>query len=56
MTPKSVTKRFRITKNRKIVRRSMSVDHFRTRKSTKNVRNKRRFRSLNCSLKKLTTR
>jgi len=56
MTPKSVSKRFRITKNKKIVRRSMSVNHFRTRKSSKNLRNKRRTRSLDQSLKKLTTR
>jgi len=44
---KSFTKRIRITKNGKLLRRSMAVDHFRTRKSTKNLRQKKNQRSLN---------
>ena len=50
---KSLSKRIRITKNGKIVRRPMAVDHFRTRTSAKNIRNKRKTRSLNFSLKTL---
>ncbi len=50
---KSVTKRIKITRQGKIMRRAMSVDHFRTRKSTKNLRNKRSRRSLNSPLKRI---
>lgn len=50
---KSASQRIRITKNGKIVRRSMAVDHFRTRKSTKNLRGKRKNRSLDIKLKKI---
>jgi ribosomal protein L35 len=50
---KSVTDRIRITKNGKIVRRPMAVDHFRTRTNQKNIRNKRQSRSLGMSIKTL---
>jgi ribosomal protein L35 len=45
-TSKSVTKRIKFTKQGKMVRRPMAVDHFRTRSTTKNIRNKRKNRSL----------
>ncbi len=50
---KSLSKRIRITKNGKIVRRRMGVDHFRTRKSTKSNRNARKTLSLGLPMKKL---
>ncbi len=50
---KSLSKRIRITKNGKIVRRRMGVDHFRTRQSTKTNRNARKTKSLDFSMKKL---
>jgi ribosomal protein L35 len=50
---KSVTKRIRITKNGKIVRRPMGVDHFRTRKTGRGVQNKRKTLSLDYPLSKL---
>jgi ribosomal protein L35 len=50
---KSVSKRIRITKNGKIVRRPMGVNHFRTRKSTKNVRSKRKTLSLGYPIKSI---
>lgn len=50
---KSISKRLKITKNGKVVRRPMGVNHFRTRKSTKNVRSKRKTLSLDVSLKSM---
>ncbi|HTY40131.1 MAG TPA: 50S ribosomal protein L35 [Candidatus Paceibacterota bacterium] len=50
---KSFSKRIRITKNGKIVRRSMRLDHFKTRKSTKNARGKRKARSLDFPINKI---
>ncbi|MEK7546992.1 MAG: 50S ribosomal protein L35 [Patescibacteria group bacterium] len=50
---KSFVKRIKITKNGKIIRRSMSVNHFRTRKSTKNIRHKRKTRQLDYPIKKI---
>lgn len=47
MSVKSIEKRLRVTKNGKVVRRPMGVDHFKTRKSNKSLRNKRKSRSLN---------
>lgn len=38
---KSITKRIRITKNGKIVRRKMAQGHFRAGKTGKSIRNKR---------------
>ncbi len=53
---KSLSKRIKITRNGKIVRRSMGVNHFRTRKSAKNIRGKRKTRSLGgISMKKLAS-
>lgn len=43
---KSLLKRVRITKHGKLIRRPMATDHFRTRKTTKNIRSKRKTRSL----------
>jgi ribosomal protein L35 len=48
---KSVSKRIAFTKNGKVVRRPMAVDHFRTRQSAKNIRSKRKGRSLDYPLK-----
>lgn len=52
-TSKSVSKRITITRRGKIVRRSMSMDHFRTRQSTNNIRHKRKTRSLDYPLKRI---
>jgi ribosomal protein L35 len=54
MATKSFSKRIKITKNGKIVRRRMGVDHFKTRKSTKANRNSRKTRSLGISAKTLS--
>ncbi|MFH0890991.1 MAG: 50S ribosomal protein L35 [Candidatus Liptonbacteria bacterium] len=48
---KSISKRIRITRNGKIVRRPMGVDHFRTRKTQKNVRSKRKTLSIDHAIK-----
>jgi len=50
---KSLSKRIRFTKNGKVVRRPMAVDHFRTRATPKAVRGKRKSRSLGYPMKKL---
>ena len=50
---KSFSKRVRITKNGKIVRRKMAVNHFRTRANAKGIRAKRKTTSLNYPMKKL---
>lgn len=50
-TQKSFTKRIRVTKTGKVVRRSMNIDHFKTAKSKKNLRGKRKNRSLNYPLR-----
>ena len=50
---KSLSKRIRITKNGKIVRRPMAVSHFRTRTNAKAIRNKRKNRPLDFSIKTL---
>ena len=50
---KSLTKRIRITKNGKIVRRAMGVNHFRTRTNAKSIRNKRKSRGLDFPIKTL---
>ena len=51
MPSKSVTKRIKITKNGKIVRRRTGVSHFKTRKNTKMNRDSRKSRSLDMPLK-----
>lgn len=43
---KSVKKRFRVTKNGKIMRRQMAQDHFRAKRTGKQTRNKRKGLSL----------
>ena len=43
---KSVTKRIRITKTGKLIRRKMAQDHFRAKKSGKQIQNKRDIRFL----------
>ena len=53
MASKSFTKRIRITKNGKVVRRPMAIDHFKTRKSTKTNRNARKTLSLGVPMKKM---
>ncbi len=49
-TRKSITKRIRITRRGKIIRRPMAVDHFRTRKSKKSIRSKRKTLGLDFPL------
>ncbi|OHB23258.1 MAG: hypothetical protein A2939_02245 [Parcubacteria group bacterium RIFCSPLOWO2_01_FULL_48_18] len=41
-TQKSVAKRIKITKRGKLLRRPMGIDHFKTRKTSKALRAKRR--------------
>jgi ribosomal protein L35 len=53
MSSKSLTKRIRITKNGKIVRRPMAVNHFRTRANAKGIRAKRKTLSLGLPMKTL---
>jgi len=48
---KSVSTRIRITKNGKIMRRTMGIGHFRTRKSTRNLRRKRNMVSSGLDIK-----
>ena len=43
---KAVSKRIRITKNGKVIRRQMAVDHFRAKRTGKQTRNKRADRGL----------
>lgn len=50
---KSLTKRVRITKTGKVIRRPMRTDHFRTRKSTKNIRSKNKTKGLDYPMKKI---
>ena len=53
-TSKSLTKRIKITRTGKVIRRPMSVDHFRMSKSKKVKRQQRNTRKLNYSIKKLS--
>jgi ribosomal protein L35 len=50
---KAVSKRIKITRNDKLVRRPMAVGHFRTRTNAKAIRNKRRTRPLAISIQTL---
>lgn len=50
---KSVVSRIRITKRGKILRRKMNIDHCRTRKSKKNILNKRKEYKINFPPKKI---
>jgi len=51
--PKSVSKRIKVTKNGKILRRPMGISHFKTKKTGKMKRQKRGSRSLDYSNKKI---
>ncbi len=51
---KSVSKRIRITKNGKMLRRPMGVNHFKTRKTGRGIQNKRKMLSLDESLRSIT--
>lgn len=42
-TRKSITKRFKITKTGKILRRHTGLDHYRAKKSGKKIRQKRKL-------------
>lgn len=50
---KSVVSRIKITKKGKVLRRKMNVDHFRTRKTKKNLLKKRKKHPINLSIKKV---
>jgi len=50
---KSLTKRLKITRNGKVVRRPMAVGHFRAHKSGNTIRGKRQSRTLNFPMKTL---
>ncbi|OGY98791.1 MAG: hypothetical protein A2855_00720 [Candidatus Liptonbacteria bacterium RIFCSPHIGHO2_01_FULL_57_28] len=45
VTTKSLAKRVRVTRTGKLVRRPLGVNHFKTRKSNKNLRGKRKART-----------
>ncbi|MFA5047956.1 MAG: 50S ribosomal protein L35 [Patescibacteria group bacterium] len=45
-TRKAVTKRFRVTKNKKVIKRTAGQDHFNARESGQTKRQKRRDGSL----------
>ncbi len=51
-TRKSLTKRFKITKSGKILRRATGQDHYRAKKSGKKIRQKRKWIELSDSEKK----
>jgi len=53
-TSKSLSKRIRVTRTGKLIRRPMSVDHFRMSKSRKMKRQQRNTRPLNYSAKKIS--
>ncbi len=52
MAKKTFSKRFKITKTGKIVRRKMGLSHFKSKKSSKLIRNKRSTASVSVSDKK----
>ena len=53
-TRKSVAKRFKITKNGKILRRLTGLDHYRAKKSSKKVRQGRKWVSVSkCESKRI---
>ena len=52
-TSKSMTKRITITRNGKLARRPMGVDHFRTRQSAKVLASSRKTRSLDYPRKRI---
>jgi len=46
---KSITKRFKITKTGKILRRTTGLDHYRAKKSGKKIRRSRKWKRLSKS-------
>jgi ribosomal protein L35 len=52
-TNKSFSKRVRITKTGKVMRRRMGVNHFKTRKNANGIRRKRSTLTLNMSAKRM---
>ena len=54
LTTKSFSKRIRITKNGKAVRRVMGLNHFKTRKNANGIRTKRTQRTLNFTAKQIS--
>lgn len=55
-TRKSLTKRFRITKNGKVLRRPTGQDHYRSKKTGKQIRQKRGMVVLSAPLAKRVKR
>lgn len=55
-TKKSIAKRFRITRNKKVIHRASGQDHFNARESGKTTRNKRTDKSLSKTHAKLIVR
>ena len=51
-TKKSYTKRFKLTKTGKVLRRSTGQDHYRSKKTGKQIRQKRRWVELSKPLAK----
>jgi len=51
-THKAVAKRFKTTKNKKVMHRTAGQDHFNTRESGKTTRNKRRDQEMSKTLEK----
>lgn len=45
-TTKSLSKRVRVTRTGKLMRRPLGVNHFKTRKAKNNLRDKRRVRTI----------
>jgi ribosomal protein L35 len=54
LTTKSFSKRIRITKNGKAIRRKMGVNHFKTRKNANGIRSKRNTLTLNMTNKQIS--
>jgi ribosomal protein L35 len=51
-TKKSITKRFKITKNKRLMRRPQHQDHFNAKESGKEKRKKRGFKKLEGTIAK----
>ncbi len=51
-TRKSIAKRLKITKNKKILHRTCGQDHFNARESRKITKSKRRYKPLSKNLRK----
>ncbi len=55
-TRKAFTKRFKITKNGKVLRRSTGQDHYRSKKTGQQIREKRRWVALAKPIAKKVTK